>query len=110
LEYFDTARLYDKNQPVATLRIWKGTESHLPIGFRHELFLTIPKGTREQLKATMETRQPVFAPISSGQQMGKLKLTLDSQPYAELPLVALESVPLANVFSRGWDSIRLFFQ
>ena len=109
-EYFDTARLYDKNQPVATLRIWKGTESHLPIGFRRELFLTIPKGTRDQLKATMETRQPVFAPVSGGQQLGVLKLTLDGKPYAEFPLVALDSVPLANVFSRGWDSIRLFFQ
>ena len=109
-EYFDAARLYDKNQPVATLRIWKGTESHLPIGFRRELFLTIPKGTRDQLKATMETRQPVFAPVSGGQQLGVLKLTLDGKPYAEFPLVALESVPLANVFSRGWDSIRLFFQ
>jgi len=109
-EYFDTSRLYDKNQPVATLQIWKGTESRLPIGFRRELFLTIPKGTRDQLKATMETRQPVFAPISGGQQLGVLKLTLDGKPYAEFPLVALESVPLANVFSRGWDSIRLFFQ
>lgn len=49
-EYFDSARLYDKNQPVATLRIWKGTESHLAIGFRRELFLTIPKGMRDQLK------------------------------------------------------------
>ena len=110
LEYFDTARLYNKNQPVATLRIWKGTESHLPIGFRRDLFLTIPKGMRDQLKATMETRQPIFAPVSGGQQLGVLKLQLDGLPYAEFPLVALESVPLANVFSRGWDSIRLFFQ
>ena len=58
----------------------------------------------------METRQPVFAPVSGGQQLGVLKLTLDGIPYAEFPLVALDSVPLANVFSRGWDSIRLFFQ
>jgi D-alanyl-D-alanine carboxypeptidase (penicillin-binding protein 5/6) len=110
LENFDTIRLYDKNQAVANLRIWKGTDGQLPIGFRRELFLAIPKGTREQLKATMETRQPVFAPISGGQQLGVLKLTLDGQPYAEFPLVALENVPLANVFSRGWDSIQLFFQ
>jgi D-alanyl-D-alanine carboxypeptidase (penicillin-binding protein 5/6) len=39
-----------------------------------------------------------------------LKLTLAGKPYAEFPLVALDSVPLANVFSRGWDSIRLMFQ
>jgi D-alanyl-D-alanine carboxypeptidase (penicillin-binding protein 5/6) len=37
-------------------------------------------------------------------------LTLADKPYAEFPLVALDSVPLANVFSRGWDTIRLIFE
>jgi D-alanyl-D-alanine carboxypeptidase (penicillin-binding protein 5/6) len=109
-ENFDATLLYKKNQPVATLRIWKGSESHLKIGFRNDIFLTIPKGTRAQLKATMETRQPVFAPIMGGQQVGVLRLTLDDKPYTEFPLVALEGIAVANVFSRGWDSIRLFFQ
>jgi len=109
-QYFDTARLYQKDQPVTQLRIWKGTESQLDVGFRHDLFLTIPKGTFSQLKATMETHQPVLAPILGGQQLGVLKLTLAGKPYAEYPLVALDNVPLANVFSRGWDSIRLMFQ
>jgi len=107
---FDAVRLYQKDQPVANVRVWKGTESMLGIGFRHDLFLTIPKGALAQLKATMETYQPIFAPILGGQQMGVLKLTLDGQPYAEYPLVALEGVPLANVFARGWDSIRLMFE
>ncbi len=109
-QYFDAARLYSKGQPVAQLRIWKGTESHLDIGFRRDLFLSIPKGTFAQLKAKMETRQPILAPIAGGQQLGVLKLTLDGKPYAEFPLVALDSVPLANVFSRGWDTIRLLFE
>ena len=107
---FDAERLYQKNQPVTQLRVWKGTESHLDVGFRHDLFLTIPKGTFDQLKARMETYQPILAPIDGGQQLGVLKLTLAGKPYAEYPLVALESVPLANVFSRGWDSIRLMFE
>lgn len=107
---FDAVRLYKKDQPVTQVRVWKGTESSLDVGFRRDLFLTIPKGTRAQLKATMETHQPILAPISSGQQMGVLKLTLAGKPYAEFPLLALDSVPLANVFSRGWDSIRLVFQ
>jgi D-alanyl-D-alanine carboxypeptidase (penicillin-binding protein 5/6) len=107
---FDAVRLYKKDQPVAQVRVWKGTESSLDVGFRRDLFLTIPKGMLAQLKATMETHQPIFAPISSGQQMGVLKITLAGKPYAEFPLLALDSVPMANVFSRGWDSIRLMFE
>jgi D-alanyl-D-alanine carboxypeptidase (penicillin-binding protein 5/6) len=107
---FDAVRLYQKDEAVAHLRIWKGTESSLDVGFRRDLFLTVPKGTLAQLKAEMETHQPIFAPVMGGQQVGVLKLTLDGKPYAEFPLVALNSVPLANVFSRGWDSIRLLLQ
>jgi D-alanyl-D-alanine carboxypeptidase (penicillin-binding protein 5/6) len=109
-QHFDAARLYQKDQPVTRLPIWKGTESHLDVGFRSNLYLTIPKGTFSQLKAKVETYQPILAPIMGGQQLGVLKLTLAGQPYAEFPLVALESVPLANVFSRGWDSIQLMFR
>ena len=109
-QYFDAVRLYQKDQQVARARIWKGTKSHLKVGFRQDLFLTIPKGKFAQLKATMETRQPILAPVSSGQPLGMLKLALAGQPYAEFPLIALEDAPLANVFSRGWDSIRLLFE
>lgn len=107
---FDAARLYQKDQPVSRLHIWKGTESQVEVGFRHDLFLSIPKGALPQLSARMETSQPIVAPVMGGQQLGVLKLTLAGKPYAEFPLVALQSVPLANVFSRGWDSIRMMFE
>ena len=109
LQHFEAVRLYQKNQTVAGVRLWKGAESKVNAGFRSDLFLSIPKGHLAQLKATMETQQPLIAPIGSGQKIGILKLTLGGQPYAEFPLVALDAVPLANIFSRGWDSIRLLF-
>jgi D-alanyl-D-alanine carboxypeptidase (penicillin-binding protein 5/6) len=107
---FDAVRLYQKNQPVTQVRVWKGTDSHVELGFRQDMFLTIPKGMQDQLKATLESNQPIFAPLSSGQRLGTLKLALAGKPYAEFPLVTLDSITLANVFARGWDSIRLFFQ
>lgn len=109
-QYFDLVRLYKKDQPVSKVRIWKGTESNIEVGFRQDLFLTIPKGKFDQLKMTIETQTPILAPISTGQQLGMLKLTLAGKPYAEYRLVALNSASMANVFSRGWDSIRLLFQ
>lgn len=91
---FDAVKLYEKNQPVSRVRIWKGTDSHVEVGFRQDCYLTIPKGAQAHLQATLETRQPIFAPIGSGQSLGLLKLTLGGVPYATLPLVTLDSVPI----------------
>ncbi|MCG6932857.1 MAG: D-alanyl-D-alanine carboxypeptidase [Gallionella sp.] len=109
-QHFDSVRLYQKDQTVTRLQIWKGSERWLDVGFRRDLFLAIPRGAFSQLSAKIETYQPILAPVLGGQQLGVLKLTLAGKPYAEFPLVALEGVPRANVFSRGWDSIRLMFE
>ena len=107
---YEIIKLYSKDQAVSNKRIWKGTSKHLNIGFATDRYLTIPKGQRDALKATLETRQPMLAPIALGQQLGTLHLTLSDKPYLDLPVIALEDIPLANVFSRGVDNIRLLFQ
>jgi D-alanyl-D-alanine carboxypeptidase (penicillin-binding protein 5/6) len=107
---FETIKLYSKEQTVSSKRIWKGTSQELNIGFRTDRYITIPKGQRDALKATLETRQPMLAPIDRGQQAGTLHLALNGKPYLDLPVVALDDIPLANVFSRGVDNIRLLFQ
>ncbi len=107
---FETIRLYSKDQPVSNKRVWKGTSKRLNIGFRADRYVTIPKGQRDALKATLESRQPVLAPVDLGQQIGTLHLTLNDQPYLDLPVSALDDIRLANVFSRGVDNIRLLFQ
>jgi len=107
---FETIKLYSKDQAVSDKRVWEGTSKSLSIGFRTDRYITIPKGQRNALKATLETRQPMHAPIERGQQIGTLHLTLNDKPYLDLPVAALDDIPLANVFSRGVDNIRLLFQ
>ncbi len=109
-QFHDSVRLYEKNQPVATLRIWKGASNSVKAGFASDLYLSLPKGQTDKLKATIESQRPLLAPISAGQRVGTMKLTLDGKPFRELPVVALESVPLAGVLGRGWDSLRLLFK
>jgi D-alanyl-D-alanine carboxypeptidase (penicillin-binding protein 5/6) len=107
---FDTVRLYQGGQSVTQVRVWKGTQSRLDLIFKQDVYLTIPKGQLAQLKAAIETHQPILAPISAGQPTGILKLSLDGKPYAAFPLLAQDNIALANVFSRGWDSLRLLIQ
>jgi D-alanyl-D-alanine carboxypeptidase (penicillin-binding protein 5/6) len=107
---FDAVRLYEKGKAVTDARVWKGTQSHVGVGFKNDLFLSIPKGQYSKVKATLETHQPILAPIDSSVPIGVLKIAIAGKPYAEFPIYPLENVAEANVFSRGWDSIRLLIQ
>jgi len=107
---YDSVKLYEKNQAVTSLPVWKGMINSVKAGFLNDLYVSLPKGQADKVKATLESRQPLLAPVAAGQPIGVMKLTLDGKPYAELPVVALENVALAGVFGRGWDSIRLLFK
>jgi D-alanyl-D-alanine carboxypeptidase (penicillin-binding protein 5/6) len=107
---YDGVRLYAGNQPLTTIRVWKGTANTLNAGFMRDVHLALPKGAGDKLKATIDSVQPLLAPVRAGQRVATLKLKLGNQPYGEFPVVALEDVPVAGVLGRGWDTIRLFFQ
>ena len=109
-QFYDTPRLYEKNQMVATLPVWKGTANELKAGFTDDVFLTLPRGVGPKLKVAMEATAPLTAPIALGQNVGTLKLLLDGKPIAEYPVKALEEVPQAGIFGRAWDTIRLWFK
>ncbi len=107
--FYDTLHLYAKRQIVTTFTVWKGTENSVKAGFAEDVYLSLPKGQSERLKATMKNEQPLIAPISAGQKIGVVMLTLDGKPVAEYPLIALENVELTNILGRSWDNLRLLF-
>ena len=107
---FDTHRLYQKGQTVATLPVWKGSDNSLKAGVAQDLYVSLPKGLYARLKATLASKQPLLAPLYAGQAVGAIRLALDDKPYAEYPLVALEGVAAANFFKRGWDGVKLWFK
>ena len=109
-QFFDTLRLYDKGQVLATPDIYKGKNSTVKIGVQNETFVTVPKGTGGRLKPVLERQELMIAPIAAGQQVGTVKLMDGTTKVAEFPVVALEEVPEAGFFGRLWDTIRLWFK
>ena len=109
-QFFDSVRLYQKEHPISTLEVWKGSASRLHAGVLRDLFVTVPKGDASKLKAELLSEQPLIAPIAQGQKVGTLHVTLDGKPLADYPVVALESVGIAGWLGRAWDSLRLMFK
>ncbi|MGE5491772.1 MAG: D-alanyl-D-alanine carboxypeptidase family protein [Actinomycetota bacterium] len=108
-QFYDAVQLYGANQPVSNLRVWKGAENNLKAGFAQDFIVAVPKGYADKVKAEFVAQQPLIAPISQGQNVGTVKVTIDGKPYGDYPAVALENIPLAGFFGRLWDTIRLWF-
>ena len=105
---FDAVRLYEKNQPVAQLRVYKGTEAQLPIGFAQDLVLAVPKGSADKIKVDLAS-QSLLAPIPAGARVGTVRVNVAGVPYGEFPVTALKNVPLAGFFGRIPDTVRLWW-
>ena len=109
-QFFDSQKLYKKGEPIATPEIYKGTQNTIKLGFDRDIWLTLPKDKFTGMKATLTTMQPLIAPVAPGQKAGVMKLTQNDKLIAEIPVVALENVPVAGLIGRGWDAIRLLFK
>lgn len=108
-QFYDAVQLYAKNDPVSTLKVWKGQQGGVKVGFPSGLVLAVPKGFGPKLKTEMLSQQPLMAPVVQGQALGTLKVSLDGKPYGDYPLLALEAVPTAGLVGRTIDAVRLWF-
>ena len=106
---FDTVALYQSGKPVTTLHVFKGSKRDLVAGFKADRYLTLPKGKADKLSLTLESQEPLIAPVLNGQTVGTVKVSLEGKQVAQFPLIALEEIPIANLWGRAVDTVRLWF-
>jgi D-alanyl-D-alanine carboxypeptidase (penicillin-binding protein 5/6) len=108
---YDAVRLFDKDQAISTVPVWKGASAQAKLGAADAVFIAVPRGEGAKLQTKVERTDPLVAPLVKGQRVGSLKVTTAAGvAVAELPLVVLEDVPVAGIFGRAWDSIRLWIK
>lgn len=111
----ETVRLFRAAEVVARPEVLKGDRSELPIGPERDVFVTVPAaelqrlGERE-LRSAIERPDPLIAPLTKGETVGRLKVSLAGQVVADAPVVALESVQAAGLFGRAYDAVRLWWR
>jgi len=112
---YETVRLFRAAQIVARPEVLKGDRSELPIGPERDVFVTVPAaelqrlGERE-LRSSIERPDPLVAPLTKGETVGRLKVSLSGQVVADAPVVALENVQAAGLFGRAYDAVRLWWR
>jgi D-alanyl-D-alanine carboxypeptidase (penicillin-binding protein 5/6) len=109
-QFYESTLVYKQFQPVNSLRVFKGQDKTVTAGVAKDFYLSLPKGHYAIVKASMTSKQPLIAPIKSGQEIGKIIFSLDGKVINEQKLVATKNVDEAGFFGRIIDSVRLLVQ
>ncbi|TNE92277.1 D-alanyl-D-alanine carboxypeptidase family protein [Porticoccus sp.] len=108
--YYETGKVYSAGDILKeSARVWYGVEDSVNLVVPEDLYLTIPRGSKDQLEAQVVSDEDIEAPLTGGQSLGSLTISFEGEPLLETALVADRSVEEAGIFSRLWDAIKRFF-
>ncbi|NQZ54806.1 MAG: D-alanyl-D-alanine carboxypeptidase [Piscirickettsiaceae bacterium] len=105
--FFETHDLYDAQDKIADVKVWKGADRLVNLGLEQSLAVTVPRGRYKELVATTNIQQPVIAPIALGTQLGEVEIRLGDELIAKQSLVALQAVNEGSWWRRLLDALLL---
>ncbi|HBH7874705.1 TPA: D-alanyl-D-alanine carboxypeptidase [Vibrio parahaemolyticus] len=101
--FYDTLMPRAAGTDIANARVWMGQKDELKVGVNRDVYLTLPKGDVNKLKAEVEYNGDLLAPIAQDQVVGTLLYKVDGKVVKETELVALEPVEEGGIFKRIMD-------
>lgn len=107
--YYETERLFRAGQELMAADVWGGVADQVSVGMAEDVYVTIPRGSRDKLESTVDLDSVIKAPIKMGQELGQVRVLLDGETVVEQPVLALTEIEQGGLFKRLWDSIKLFF-
>ena len=108
--FFETHSVYEAGAKVADQKLWRGEAESVALGVSEPLRVTVPRGRYAELKPSMDVPKELVAPITKGQQIGTVRLSLDGKVVAERPLVALNDVAEGGFFKRMNDDFWMWWE
>jgi len=107
--FYETWQIYAADAVMTERQVWKGAQDSVPVGVGEALLVSTPRGRGDDLHLSTEVPARLIAPITKGQHIGTVKVTLDGHLLAERPLIALSAVEQGGFFKRLWDEISLWW-
>jgi D-alanyl-D-alanine carboxypeptidase (penicillin-binding protein 5/6) len=106
---FDNYKLASAGAVLEDAPVWLGEAETVPLVLGADLVVTLPRGQRDQLAAKAVLDGPVEAPITAGQEIGKLVIIVPGVGPIERPLLAGADVPELGVIGRVMAALRHMF-
>ena len=97
---FSNYTLFKKNQVIAEIPVWLGSENNINLVVDRDVRRTLKKSSVNKVKMTAVYDKPVTAPIKKGDRLGTIKVDIPGQGDFEIPLTADRDVEKLGFFGR----------
>ena len=108
--FFETRLLYKAGETIAEARIWKAEKELTPLGLPEDLYVTIPRGSFDNVESVLNIPATLLAPVAQGQPLAELQVSLNGDELINMPLRALEENPDGSFWQRTRDGVTLWFE
>src|SRR5271156_1601342 len=100
---FEARVLFAEGQTIGDAKVFGGDRSYVPLVGPGPIRVMMPRNGGERLIARLVYNGPVPAPVSKGQNIGKLKVWRGDNLALEVPLKAADDVGIGSMSRRAMD-------
>ena len=105
LRKFDTIQIAKKDETITNLSVWLGKKSKIEVVPAEDIYITVPKRKKKIIKAVIEYKGPIAAPIKKGDTLGLLSVYVSDELKKEINILAGEDIERLNIFLRIFKSL-----
>ena len=102
---FDTIKISQNKESISEFDVWLGKQTKVNGYVKDDIYKTIKKGRKKDLKVMVEYDGPIKAPISKDQEIGLLKIYYKNELIDERKIFSISEVKKVNLFSRIAKSV-----
>tara|TARA_B100000965_G_scaffold298055_1_gene256404 strand:- start:3914 stop:5056 length:1143 start_codon:yes stop_codon:yes gene_type:complete len=112
--YFKTEKLFEKNDPLKSVKVIAGKRDNVNIGIPEDVVLTLQRDQRDSLRYEVTADTTVLAPVNLMDKAGTVKVfDADNNIIYQSDLIYLESIEELGFFQRIiaiiWNWIKSLF-
>ena len=104
-DQFDTIQVVKKNDVFIELDVWLGKKNKVQVSSSENYYVTIPKRKKKTIKAVLEYKGPLEAPIRKGDKVASLNVYVSGELNKQIDLFSAEDIKRSNIFSRVLTSL-----
>lgn len=105
---YDSMIIGKKGEIVKNIGIEKGEKDFVNIVFEKDNFVLLPKGQNDNIDKSIMFEEHLVAPISKGDVLGKMIVSIDGKKSHEIDLIAEEDIGKIGLFDMMKKTMRLF--